>query len=50
VPFGNAIIKTNDTELGIEIGTEMYASSSLSCKMALDGAEIILNSGASYFE
>jgi len=43
------MIRTNDAIIGIEIGEEFLYSNSPHISMALDGADIIVNSSASNF-
>lgn len=50
VPFGDALISTKDTCIGIEICEELWHPESRHIYMAMDGAEIISNGSGSYFE
>lgn len=43
VPFGDAVIATQDTCIGFEICEELWHPSSNHISMALDGVEIIVN-------
>lgn len=43
-------MRTLDTEIGIEMCEELWVPQPTSTQQALDGAEIIVNSSASYFE
>ncbi|KAJ2311343.1 glutamine-dependent NAD(+) synthetase [Coemansia sp. Cherry 401B] len=49
-PFGDALISTLDTCLGIELCEELFTPESPHIAMSLDGAEIIINSSASHHE
>ncbi|XP_065829561.1 glutamine-dependent NAD(+) synthetase-like isoform X2 [Oscarella lobularis] len=48
VPFGDAVISTLDTCIGIEICQELFDTASRHAEMALDGVEIITNSSGSH--
>ncbi|KAI9223358.1 hypothetical protein BC828DRAFT_403232 [Blastocladiella britannica] len=50
VPFGDAVIETLDTVIGIETCEEVFAAASPHVPMALDGAEVFLNSSGSHHE
>ncbi|KAJ1982391.1 glutamine-dependent NAD(+) synthetase [Dimargaris verticillata] len=50
VPFGDAIIATYDTSVGIELCEELFAPHSPHIDMFLDGVEIITNSSGSHHE
>ena len=50
VPFGIAIIKTLDTEIGNETCEELWQPNSPHISMGLDGAEIFANGSGSHFE
>ncbi|KAM7299174.1 glutamine-dependent NAD(+) synthetase isoform X1 [Ixodes scapularis] len=50
VPFGDALISTNDTCIGYEICEELWNPCSTHVPQALDGAEIIVNGSGSYHE
>lgn len=50
VPFGDAVIATQDTCIGFEICEELWNPMSSHIGMALDGVEIICNSSGSYTE
>ncbi|KAG0444280.1 hypothetical protein HPB47_013970 [Ixodes persulcatus] len=50
VPFGDALISTNDTCIGYEICEELWNPCSSHVSQALDGAEIIVNGSGSYHE
>ncbi|EGR27476.1 hypothetical protein IMG5_195230 [Ichthyophthirius multifiliis] len=49
-PFGNAIIQTNDTRIGIETCQELWVPSTLSSQLGLNGVEIFLNQSGSHYE
>jgi NAD+ synthase (glutamine-hydrolysing) len=48
VPFGFAILKFNDTTLGIELCEELWTPENISTRQFLAGAEIMLNQSASH--
>ncbi|KAJ1922465.1 glutamine-dependent NAD(+) synthetase [Coemansia sp. S100] len=50
VPFGDALINTEDSCIGIELCEELFTPQSPHIAMSLDGAEIILNSSGSHHE
>lgn len=50
VPFGDAAIATRDTTLAPEICEELFAASSPSSYLALDGIEIFANASGSHHE
>ncbi|KZZ88906.1 Glutamine-dependent NAD(+) synthetase [Ascosphaera apis ARSEF 7405] len=50
VPFGEAVISTPDTCIGIETCEELFTPQAPHIEMALDGVEIISNSSGSHFE
>lgn len=49
-PFGDALIATRDTCVGLEICEELWTIKSTHIDMSLAGAEIIVNSSGSYME
>ncbi len=49
-PFGDAVISTLDTCIGFEICEELWVPQSTHISLGVDGAEIIVNSSASYTE
>ena len=50
VPFGDAVIATNDTCIGYEICEELWNCQSEHVDMGLDGVEIFVNASGSYME
>lgn len=50
VPFGDAVISTNDTCIGTETCEELFTPRSPHIDMGLDGVEIFLNSSGSHHE
>jgi NAD+ synthase (glutamine-hydrolysing) len=50
VPFGFAILRLNDTKVGIEMCEELWAPENTSAKQFRSGAEIIVNPSASHWE
>ncbi|KAL4445070.1 hypothetical protein ABPG74_018798 [Tetrahymena malaccensis] len=50
VPFGNAIIQTLDTRIGVETCQELWMPSTLSSILSLNGVEIFLNMSGSHYE
>ncbi|AMD19745.1 HCL406Wp [Eremothecium sinecaudum] len=50
VPFGDAVINTLDTCVGVETCEELFTPSSPHIDMSLDGVEIITNSSGSHHE
>lgn len=50
VPFGDALVDTDDTCLGIELCEELFTPLSPHIDMSLSGAEIIVNSSGSHHE
>ncbi|KAJ2697489.1 glutamine-dependent NAD(+) synthetase [Coemansia sp. IMI 209128] len=50
VPFGDALISTEDSCVGIELCEELFTPQSPHIAMSLDGAEIIVNSSGSHHE
>lgn len=50
VTFGDALICTNDTVLGVELCEELFTSASPHIVQGLHGAEIILNASGSHHE
>ncbi|KAJ2899453.1 glutamine-dependent NAD(+) synthetase [Coemansia aciculifera] len=50
VPFGDALISTDDSCIGIELCEELFTPQSPHIAMSLDGAEIIVNSSGSHHE
>ena len=49
-PFGFAMLRLNDTKIGIELCEELWAPENLSTSQFLAGAEIMLNPSASHAE
>lgn len=49
-PFGDAVISTRDTCIGYEICEELWNVKSTHIDLSLSGAEIIINSSASYMQ
>lgn len=49
VPFGEAVISTPDTCIGIETCEELFTPDPPHTQMSLDGVEIISNSSGSHF-
>lgn len=50
VPFGNAIIQTLDTRIGIETCQELWMPNTLNSTLSLNGVEIFLNMSGSHYE
>lgn len=50
VPFGDAVIATRDTVIGVELCEELFTPNSPHLAMGLDGVEIFINSSASHHE
>lgn len=50
VPFGDAVLTTRDTVLGIELCEELFTPNSPHIFMGLDGVEIFMNSSGSHHE
>ncbi|KDQ26751.1 hypothetical protein PLEOSDRAFT_1093786 [Pleurotus ostreatus PC15] len=50
VPFGDVLVSTQDTCIGIELCEELFTPSSPHILMGLDGAEIFTNSSGSHHE
>ncbi|KAF8647718.1 hypothetical protein AX16_006554 [Volvariella volvacea WC 439] len=50
VPFGDAVISTKDTCIGIELCEELFTPASPHILMGLDGVEIFTNSSGSHHE
>ncbi|ORY31916.1 hypothetical protein BCR39DRAFT_524532 [Naematelia encephala] len=50
VPFGDAVIATEDTVIGVELCEELFTPASPHILMGLDGVEIFTNSSASHHE
>ncbi|WFD02835.1 NAD(+) synthase (glutamine-hydrolyzing) [Malassezia obtusa] len=50
VSFGDALICTNDTVIGVELCEELFTSASPHIVQGLHGAEIVLNSSGSHHE
>lgn len=50
VPFGDAVISTMDTCLGVELCEELFTPASPHILMGLDGVEIFTNSSGSHHE
>lgn len=50
VPFGDGIVSTDDTAIGVELCEELFTPASPHTHMGLDGVEIFTNSSASHHE
>ncbi|KAJ1655688.1 glutamine-dependent NAD(+) synthetase [Dispira simplex] len=50
VPFGDAVVQTQDTCVGIELCEELFTPQSPHINMFLDGVDIITNSSGSHHE
>ncbi|PPQ69472.1 hypothetical protein CVT24_001488 [Panaeolus cyanescens] len=50
VPFGDAVISTTDTCIGVELCEELFTPASPHILMGLDGVEIFTNSSGSHHE
>ncbi|KAJ2858445.1 glutamine-dependent NAD(+) synthetase [Coemansia erecta] len=50
VPFGDALIGTEDSCIGIELCEELFTPASPHIEMSLAGAEVIINSSGSHHE
>ncbi|CAD6588874.1 MAG: glutamine-dependent NAD(+) synthetase [Tremellales sp. Tagirdzhanova-0007] len=50
VPFGDAVVATEDTVIGVELCEELFTPASPHIQMGLDGVEIFTNSSASHHE
>ncbi|KAF6761593.1 hypothetical protein DFP72DRAFT_625720 [Ephemerocybe angulata] len=50
VPFGDAVISTNDSCIGVELCEELFTPASPHILMGLDGVEIFTNSSGSHHE
>ncbi|EKM81868.1 hypothetical protein AGABI1DRAFT_35688 [Agaricus bisporus var. burnettii JB137-S8] len=50
VPFGDAVISTSDTCIGVELCEELFTPASPHILMGLDGVEIFTNSSGSHHE
>ncbi|KAI0732144.1 hypothetical protein C8Q72DRAFT_774915 [Fomitopsis betulina] len=50
VPFGDAVISTKDTCIGVELCEELFTPASPHILMGLDGVEIFTNSSGSHHE
>lgn len=50
VPFGDAVLKTLDTVVGVDMCEELFTPQSPHIALALDGAEIFLNASGSHHE
>lgn len=50
VPFGDGILRTDDTVIGVELCEELFTPASPHTAMALEGTEILTNSSASHHE
>ncbi|KIY45029.1 glutamine-dependent NAD(+) synthetase with GAT domain-containing protein [Fistulina hepatica ATCC 64428] len=50
VPFGDAVISTEDTCIGVELCEELFTPASPHVAMGLDGVEIFTNSSGSHHE
>lgn len=50
VPFGDAVIETLDTTIGVDMCEELFTPLSPNISLALDGVEIFLNASGSHHE
>ncbi|KDN40445.1 glutamine-dependent NAD(+) synthetase with GAT domain-containing protein [Tilletiaria anomala UBC 951] len=50
VPFGDAVIQTTDTTIGVELCEELFTPDSPHIALGLDGVEIFLNASGSHHE
>lgn len=50
VPFGDCVISTHDTCVGVELCEELFTPASPHILMGLDGVEIFTNSSGSHHE
>ena len=50
VPFGDAVISTYDTAIGVELCEELFTPLSPNIRMGLDGVEVFTNSSGSHHE
>ncbi|KAG7571260.1 hypothetical protein FFLO_00772 [Filobasidium floriforme] len=50
VPFGDGVVSTDDTVIGVELCEELFTPASPHTLMGLDGVEIFTNSSASHHE
>ncbi|WVQ94011.1 NAD+ synthetase [Kwoniella sp. CBS 9459] len=50
VPFGDAVVSTEDTVIGVELCEELFTPASPHIQMGLDGVEIFTNSSGSHHE
>nr|ODN86659.1 NAD+ synthetase [Cryptococcus depauperatus CBS 7841] len=50
VPFGDAVVATEDTVIGVELCEELFTPASPHILMGLDGVEIFTNSSGSHHE
>lgn len=50
VPFGDAVLQTDEAMIGSEICEELWAPISSHLKLALDGVEIIANPSGSHHQ
>ncbi|UZJ54145.1 hypothetical protein CBS101457_003465 [Exobasidium rhododendri] len=50
VPFGDAVVATKDTVIGVEMCEELFTPESPHIAMGLDGVEIFINPSASHHE
>ncbi|KAK8845384.1 NAD+ synthetase [Kwoniella newhampshirensis] len=50
VPFGDGVVSTEDTVIGVELCEELFTPASPHILMGLDGVEIFTNSSASHHE
>ncbi|PWN27610.1 glutamine-dependent NAD(+) synthetase with GAT domain-containing protein [Jaminaea rosea] len=50
VPFGDAVLATRDTAVGVELCEELFTPNSPHVAMGLDGVEIFINSSGSHHE
>ncbi|KAK0555075.1 glutamine-dependent NAD(+) synthetase [Tilletia horrida] len=50
VPFGDAVLATIDTVIGVELCEELFTPNSPHISMGLDGVEIFINSSGSHHE
>lgn len=50
VPFGDAVVSTRDTCIGVEMCEELFTPNAPHIDMGLDGVEIFTNSSGSHHE
>ena len=48
--FGDVVLSTKDTVIGIEICEELFSGQSPHITMALDGIEVFVNGSGSHFQ